>query len=144
MLCFDLFRIPTKNLVHVVVDTNVFISDLTRVQEMLNGDSGGLIVFIPWSVTRELDKLKTTGDDTPEIAARARQAINFVHDQLLNRNQKVPTSRRHNNAPLYVQIVHIDGTLLTLCRFVVRVVQRKSQLKFTELTTPMTGFYRPA
>ena len=105
MLCFDLFRIPTKNLVHVVVDTNVFISDLTRVQEMLNGDSGGLIVFIPWSVTRELDKLKTTGDDTPEIAARARQAINFVHDQLLNRNQKVPTSRRHNNASLYVLMV---------------------------------------
>ena len=107
MLCFNLFRIPTKNLVHVVVDTNVFISDLTRVQEMLNGDSDGLIVFIPWSVTRELDKLKTTGEDTPELAARARQAINFVHDQLLNRNQKVPTStylptsRIHNNVPLY-------------------------------------------
>ena len=123
----------------MVVDTNVFISDLTRVQEMLNGDSGGLIVFIPWSVTRELDKLKTTGDDTPELAARARQAINFVHDQLLNRNQKVPT-----RTYLTKMFHYIDDTLLALCRFVVRLVQKKSQLKFTELTTPMTGFYRPA
>ena len=121
----------------MVVDTNVFISDLTRVQEMLNGDSDGLIVFIPWSVTRELDKLKTTGEDTPELAARARQAINFVHEQLLNRNQKVP----HEDITMFH---YIDGALLALSRFVVRLVQRKSQLKFTELTTPMTGFYRPA
>ena len=78
----------------VVVDTNVFISQLAQVRSLVDSDSYSprVIVYIPWSVLRELDILKARADGSEEkegLRKSARDAINFIHKLLVTKNKRV-------------------------------------------------------
>ena len=53
----------SKATITVVVDTNIFVSQLAQLRRLLDrsGDVGGgaVILYVPWAVFRELDALKS-------------------------------------------------------------------------------------
>ena len=56
-----------KATITVVVDTNIFVSQLAQLRRLLDrssnggdlGSSGAVILYVPWAVFRELDALKS-------------------------------------------------------------------------------------
>ncbi|KAJ9598994.1 hypothetical protein L9F63_010517 [Diploptera punctata] len=68
----------------IVIDTNIFISNLSYVQELINIDVKGLgrpILVIPWQVLQELDVIKDRKTNS-SLAYLARKAVNFIHTTL--------------------------------------------------------------
>ena len=76
-----------KGLIHVVIDTNIFISELRLVKRLMTTEDQTLVIFIPWSVIKELDHLKTR--EVLDLAASAREAIDYIYQQLEAKNPKV-------------------------------------------------------
>ena len=74
-------------MIHVVIDTNIFISELRLVKRLMTTEDQTLVIFIPWSVIKELDHLKTR--EVLDLAASAREAIDYIYQQLEAKNPKV-------------------------------------------------------
>ncbi|CRL04245.1 CLUMA_CG017347, isoform A [Clunio marinus] len=74
------------NLFHIVVDTNVLLSNLDYVK-LIKGkmfkDIGRAIIFLPYIVLCELDKLKTHEDN---VAKLARRSISFIDDSFSSKD----------------------------------------------------------
>ncbi len=84
----------------LVVDTNIFISQLKQLRQLVASHPGSpqesVTIYIPWAVLRELDALKkwnADGDGEAEnsshLGRSARAAINFVHELLLSKSNRV-------------------------------------------------------
>lgn len=75
--------------VMIVIDTNVYVSNLNRIKEILEDKifAKDVKIFLPWTVLRELDTLKSRRM-TPELAQTAQLAISFI-----NRHLKTNPSR---------------------------------------------------
>jgi len=68
----------TTSVVHLVIDTNVLISHLVIVKDLVTSKIKGMRVklVIPWQVLRELDHLKNR--DANKVAQKARMASNYL------------------------------------------------------------------
>ena len=72
----------------VVVDTNIFISQLSQVNSLLQDEAfSQVVLYIPWAVMRELDTLKAKASE--EVKKRARDAINFLYKLLGGKSPRV-------------------------------------------------------
>ncbi|XP_046833779.1 transcriptional protein SWT1-like isoform X4 [Vespa crabro] len=83
-----------KKTLYIVVDTNVFLSNLdaiikAMVTEFAKYDKP--ILVIPWTVIRELDYLKNDKFERKSIHLRekARKAINFLHDHFSVKHPRI-------------------------------------------------------
>ncbi|XP_072176966.1 uncharacterized protein [Diadema setosum] len=77
------FPSENKDVVLVIVDTNIFIHDLTFLRGILGKSIpgvGDVVIVVPWIVLRELDGLKGNSLDSKNMrSAAARKAVDFLH-----------------------------------------------------------------
>lgn len=96
----NILRIPSstiqeeKKTLYIVIDTNVFLSELKAVEKARDiqfGTYNRPILVVPWTVIRELDFLK---DDksrarSQHLRAKARKAINFLNDHFSAKHPRI-------------------------------------------------------
>ncbi|KAK2581146.1 hypothetical protein KPH14_007955 [Odynerus spinipes] len=83
-----------KKVLYIVVDTNVFLSKIEaieRARDIQFGTYNRPILVIPWTVLRELDYLKDDKSRTrsERLRAKARKAINFLHEHFSSKHPRV-------------------------------------------------------
>ncbi|XP_019768470.2 uncharacterized protein LOC109543289 isoform X1 [Dendroctonus ponderosae] len=81
-----------RNIICLVTDTNVFMHDLPKVQELLNFKIVGsqkLIIYIPWMVLKELDHFKDNSSRNSSMKSQALTAQKLINSALLEPNSKV-------------------------------------------------------
>ncbi|KAL2747576.1 transcriptional protein SWT1-like isoform X2 [Vespula maculifrons] len=76
-----------KKTLYIVVDTNVFLSNLDAIVKAMTTEFARYdkpILVIPWTVIRELDYLKDDklGTKSVHLRIKARKAINFLYNHL--------------------------------------------------------------
>ncbi|XP_058790584.1 transcriptional protein SWT1-like isoform X2 [Phymastichus coffea] len=78
-------HIPKKtNALYIIIDTNVFLSNLPFVEEVRDSQSekfGRPFIVIPWTVLQELDYIKDNKDNSRSHALKlnARKAVDFLN-----------------------------------------------------------------
>ena len=78
--------LDTEKPLMIVIDTNVFISQLYQVEKMLDDFSKNLVIYIPWAVLNELDSLSKSGRP---IKLKAIKATQFLQKHLTEKNPRV-------------------------------------------------------
>lgn len=79
----------TSNAVlHVVIDTNIFLSHLPIVKNLVEGKQtySKVHIYVPWMVLQELDYMKTNRDNKMKLELLARKAANFIFEQTTRKN----------------------------------------------------------
>ncbi|XP_076676886.1 swt1 RNA endoribonuclease isoform X2 [Andrena cerasifolii] len=83
-----------KRQLYIVVDTNVFLSNIDAVE--LAKDStfktyDRPLIVIPWTVIRELDYIKADNGKTKpaSLCAKARRAINYINKQFSSKHPRI-------------------------------------------------------
>jgi predicted ribonuclease YlaK len=72
-----------------VIDTNVWIAQLDKIEMLLCGQyPTKVIVYVPWTVLRELDVLKSFSKN-PQVASSARKATNVLLQHFEARNPRL-------------------------------------------------------
>lgn len=71
---------------NVVLDTNIFISNINELDELSQRYSKQVLFSVPYLIIQELDKLKSRPDDKSFLATKAQNAIKFIFN-LLNQNR---------------------------------------------------------
>jgi len=71
----------------VVVDTNVFVSNLSLINRLMEVEN--VMVVIPWMVVQELDGLKESEKQKTSVGARA--AVRWINKVLLEKNENLIT-----------------------------------------------------
>ncbi|KAL3274785.1 hypothetical protein HHI36_019569 [Cryptolaemus montrouzieri] len=77
---------------YIVVDTNIFLSDLNILQEIVRcGSSGGTkpVFYIPWMVLSELDFMKDDKTTSSDLKSRANEAVHFINKTLIEGDRKL-------------------------------------------------------
>lgn len=75
--------------IHVVLDTNIFISNMPSVKTLVDGkDSKNKIqIYVPWMVLQELDFMKSEkNQEKNEVKPFAKRACIFIYEQTVRKN----------------------------------------------------------
>ncbi|XP_012060914.1 PREDICTED: transcriptional protein SWT1 [Atta cephalotes] len=89
-----------KGPLYIVIDTNVFLSNLEIVEEAKDAVFKNYprpIIVIPWTVICELDYFKGNGTNN-ELSIKARKAISFIHKQFSSKHPRVIGQTREQAA----------------------------------------------
>ncbi|XP_043286285.1 transcriptional protein SWT1 [Venturia canescens] len=87
-------REERKPSLYIVIDTNVFLSNLAAVEEARDAifrNYGRPLIVIPWTVIRELDFIKDDKSmSRPDcLRAKARQAVRFLHQHFSAKHPRI-------------------------------------------------------
>ncbi|KAK9702341.1 PIN domain [Popillia japonica] len=76
---------------HIVIDTNIFISHLNVIQDLLSEEYDNCchVVYVPWIVIQELDYFKDGRSGSPTMLKAAKKAIKFINDMLIRKHTKL-------------------------------------------------------
>ncbi|XP_043248573.1 transcriptional protein SWT1 isoform X1 [Colletes gigas] len=101
--CSPLLKQQGKRQLYIVVDTNVFLSNIEAVESakdvtFKNYDQP--VIVIPWTVIRELDYIKGGNGKTksPTLSMKARNAINYIHKLFSSKDPRIIGQRREDVA----------------------------------------------
>lgn len=90
MVTENLEELPRNNSVfkdiYIVVDTNIFLSHLSLVRELMELKLNGVvepIILIPWFVIQELDYIKDGRSGVKRLQHNAQHAVKFIHENLV-------------------------------------------------------------
>ncbi|KAH8387114.1 hypothetical protein KR093_004855 [Drosophila rubida] len=127
-------ELPERMLDHMyyVLDTNILMENLSFVDDLSRlalGDSKGSMLFIPYVVIKELDKLKDrrSEDDAKKRAAAVR-AIHYLNNKF-DKSLKIQGQSALEDAEHLIEVVCGDDSVVNCC------VQLSSQVpKLTLLT----------
>ncbi|KAG5315400.1 SWT1 protein, partial [Pseudoatta argentina] len=89
-----------KGPLYIVIDTNVFLSNLEIVEEAKDAVFKNYprpFIVIPWTVICELDYFKDNGANN-ELSIKARKAISFIHKQFSSKHPRVVGQTREQAA----------------------------------------------
>ncbi|XP_011641920.1 transcriptional protein SWT1 isoform X1 [Pogonomyrmex barbatus] len=89
-----------KSPLYIVVDTNVFLSNLEVIEEVRDATFKNYprpFIVIPWTVICELDYFKDNKSKC-ELSTRARKAISFIHDQFSSKHPRIIGQTREQAA----------------------------------------------
>ncbi|XP_011053812.1 PREDICTED: transcriptional protein SWT1 [Acromyrmex echinatior] len=89
-----------KGPLYIVIDTNVFLSNLEIVEEAKDAVFKNYprpFIVIPWTVICELDYFKDNGANN-ELSIKARKAISFIHKQFSSKHPRVIGQTREQAA----------------------------------------------
>ncbi|KYN17127.1 Uncharacterized protein C1orf26 like protein [Trachymyrmex cornetzi] len=89
-----------KGPLYIVIDTNVFLSNLEIVEEAKDAVFKNYprpFIVIPWTVICELDYFKGNGANN-ELSIKARKAISFIHKQFSSKHPRVIGQTREQAA----------------------------------------------
>ncbi|XP_011177396.2 transcriptional protein SWT1 [Zeugodacus cucurbitae] len=102
---------------YFVLDTNVLLRHLAFLEELCHMklcDTGGTILYIPYSVLQELDKLKqfAVGDGTKVLAVRA---IKYLNSKFEAKNKHVQAQSALSELEHLVEITSPDDRIINCC-----------------------------
>ncbi|XP_071581304.1 uncharacterized protein Swt1 [Temnothorax nylanderi] len=89
-----------KGPLHIVVDTNVFLSNLEIIEKARDATFKNYprpFIVIPWTVICELDYFKDN-KSKHELSLKARKAISFIHDQFSSKHPRIIGQTREQAA----------------------------------------------
>ncbi|XP_039961798.1 uncharacterized protein LOC120775617 [Bactrocera tryoni] len=116
---------------YFVLDTNVLLQHLAFLEELCHMklcDTGGTILYIPYSVLQELDKLKqfAVGDGTKVLAVRA---IKYLNSKFETKNKHLQAQSALSELEHLVEITSPDDRIINCC------LQVKQQIDHVILLT---------
>ncbi len=78
----------TSAALHVVIDTNIFLSHLPIVQMLVEKEEfcSKVQILVPWMVLQELDFMKTNREKKVKLEILARKAGTFIFEQISKKN----------------------------------------------------------
>ncbi|XP_069966727.1 uncharacterized protein Swt1 [Bactrocera oleae] len=102
---------------YFVLDTNVLLQHLAFLEELCHMtlcDTGGTILYIPYSVLQELDKLKqfAVGDGTKVLAVRA---IKYLNSKFEAKNKHLQAQSALSELEHLVEITSPDDRIINCC-----------------------------
>ncbi|KMQ85613.1 transcriptional protein swt1-like protein, partial [Lasius niger] len=89
-----------KSPLYIVVDTNVFLSNLKIIEEARDATFKNYprpFIVIPWTVIHELDYIKNN-KSTHELWVKARKAISFIHEHFSSKHPRIIGQTREQSA----------------------------------------------
>ncbi|CAO1388406.1 unnamed protein product [Diamesa tonsa] len=99
---------------YCVIDTNVFLSNLDVIKTMVGRiykNIGKAVVYVPYMVLNELDKIKTYGDN---LARHAQRAIKVINDNMKIKNPHFCAQSATDQMRI-IQIQCGDDLILNAC-----------------------------
>jgi rRNA-processing protein FCF1 len=119
-------RLPVKqnNLIktvvlHVVIDTNIFLSHLPVVKTLVEDSCQNKVqIFVPWMVLQELDLIKTKAEHKNKLEVMARKAAMFINIQtsiLKNPCFRIQTLSEYNSCINLSSDENADDKILQWC-----------------------------
>ncbi|KAH8299233.1 hypothetical protein KR044_006564 [Drosophila immigrans] len=126
-------RVLPKRMVdhmYYVLDTNILMDNLSFVDDLCRlalGDSKGSMLFIPYVVIKELDRIKDRSSDAHKRTAAIR-AIHYLNDKF-DKSLRIQGQSAQEDAEHLIEVVCGDDSIVNCC------VQLSSQVpKLTLLT----------
>ena len=82
------FKSISSAALHVVIDTNIFLSHLPIVQMLVEKEEfcSKVQILVPWMVLQELDFMKTNRENKVKLEILARKAGTFIFEQISKKN----------------------------------------------------------
>ncbi|XP_055373465.1 transcriptional protein SWT1 [Condylostylus longicornis] len=106
-----------KDYLYIVPDTNVFLDNLTFLSDLIKSklcDTKGSILYIPYIVLQELDKLKMQTERS--ICVRAARAIKYLNENLSIKNPHfIGQSANESRKILDIDIENPDDHIINCC-----------------------------
>ncbi|KAB0796273.1 hypothetical protein PPYR_10334 [Photinus pyralis] len=103
--------------IYIVVDTNVFISNLGLIEELLSLEINGVVnpsIMIPWTVIQELDYLKDSIGEN-DLGRKAKMAIRFINEKLSAQDKQVKGQSVLDAAEQNFASKNADDSILFCC-----------------------------
>lgn len=85
---------------YIVVDTNIFLSHLDVVKDILRIKLNGIekpYIYIPWMVIQELDYIKDGRSGGKNLQCNAQLAVKFINEMLLEKNSHCKGNNYNKN-----------------------------------------------
>ncbi|XP_055911469.1 transcriptional protein SWT1 [Eupeodes corollae] len=102
---------------YFVVDTNVFLENVTFVDELTTMklcDTDGTVIYIPYCVLQELDKLKIRSP-SESIKTRATRAIHYINKAFEKRIQHIQAQSSSDENKHLIKVTSPDDSILNCC-----------------------------
>ncbi|XP_005186135.1 transcriptional protein SWT1 [Musca domestica] len=111
-----------KDYYYFVVDTNVLLDHLTFIEDLTQlklCDTQGSMLYIPYGVLQELDKLKMREEGVKTLAVRA---IKYLNKKLENKSQNVLAQTALEEREHLIDVNSADDSIINCC------LQAKAQI----------------
>jgi rRNA-processing protein FCF1 len=112
----------------IVLDTNILISSLKYIEELLDTSFIGLgfpVLVIPWQVLQELDILKARQcSGSSSLAANARRAISFLHSNFKSEHPRIRGQTAAHSVTAAFKIEVPDDDILQCCLQIAQMTNR--------------------
>ncbi|XP_014237391.1 transcriptional protein SWT1-like [Trichogramma pretiosum] len=109
-----------KSSLYIVVDTNVFLSNLSFIEEILDSNSekfGRPFIVIPWTVIEELDYIKENKNRSHQLRSQARKAVDLLNKHFSSKHPRflgqTPEDVQRNNQKFEIDCP--DDRILQTC-----------------------------
>uniref|UniRef100_A0A1A9W6A4 PINc domain-containing protein n=1 Tax=Glossina brevipalpis TaxID=37001 RepID=A0A1A9W6A4_9MUSC len=103
---------------YFVLDTNVLLEYLTFIDDLSNFrlcDTKGTIVFIPYCVLQELDKLKQKSGNQEGVKTLAVRAIKYLNKKFENKSQHLQAQSAIDERRHLIRITSPDDSIINSC-----------------------------
>uniref|UniRef100_A0A1I8P987 PIN domain-containing protein n=1 Tax=Stomoxys calcitrans TaxID=35570 RepID=A0A1I8P987_STOCA len=107
-----------KDFYYFVVDTNVLLDHLTFIEDLTKFklcDTQGSMLYIPYSVLQELDKLKMRSGHQEGVKTLAVRAIKYLNKKLENDSQHVLAQTAVEERDHYIEVNSADDSIINCC-----------------------------
>ncbi|KAM7346596.1 swt1 RNA endoribonuclease [Cochliomyia hominivorax] len=107
-----------KDSYYFIVDTNVLLRDLTFVEDLTKMklcDTNGSILYIPYSVLQELDKLKMRSGFQEGVKTLAVRAIKYLNSKFESNSPHVQAQSALDERQHLVDINSADDSIINCC-----------------------------
>ncbi|XP_023296137.2 transcriptional protein SWT1 [Lucilia cuprina] len=107
-----------KDFYYFIVDTNVLLKDLTFVEDLTKMklcDTKGSMLYIPYSVLQELDKLKMRSGCQEGVKTLAVRAIKYLNSKFENNSPNLRAQSALDERHHLVDINSADDSIINCC-----------------------------
>lgn len=102
--------------IYVIPDTNIFLQHLTFIKDLLERpiqNNTAIILYVPYVVIEELDKLK--GQKDRSISTLAMRAVKYLNEKLENRNKSILGQTVVDSLREIIPVKFADDGILNCC-----------------------------
>lgn len=102
--------------IYVIPDTNIFLQHLTFIKDLLERpiqNNTAIILYVPYVVIEELDKLK--GQKDRSISTLAMRAVKYLNEKLENRDKSIRGQTVVDSLREIIPVKFADDGILNCC-----------------------------
>lgn len=106
-----------KDNFYFVVDTNVFLQNITFIDDLISMklcDTAGTLIYVPYCVLQELDKLKVRSP-SESIKTRSARAIKFLNKAFEDKMQRIQAQSSAEENRHLIKVTSPDDSILNCC-----------------------------